>query len=196
MQNDQKQITRGEFFRCCAMGAGSLVAISALPAMAQSGSGNPEVAQLKGSLDKAQVRYASMVRILEKNLDEPARNRIMDNLGQECARMFLQAQWDKSLSKYKGNLSAFLKDMQGPNGFLEKAEYDEKKGALTVTYRFAQCSCPLVKQGTTSDTQCLCSLGAQKEIFARLTGKPVDGSVGKSILRGDSRCEYRLQILS
>lgn len=196
MENDQKQMTRGEFFRCCAMGAGSLVALSAIPAVAQSGGNSPEVGQLKGRLDAVQVRHANMLRVLEQNVDEPARNKVMENCGRECARMFLQAQWDQALSKYKGNLPAYLKDMQGPNGMLQKADYNEKTGELTVEYNFEQCPCPQVKPGTTSGTQCLCSLGWQKEVFGRITGKPVDGSILTSILRGGKHCSYKLRILA
>jgi predicted hydrocarbon binding protein len=178
------------------MGAGSMVALSAIPAVAQSGSDNQEVGQLKGRLDAAQVRHANMLRILEQNVDEPARNKVMENCGRECARGFLQAQWDQTLSKYKGNLSAYLKDMQGPNGMLDKADYDEKTGKLTIAYRFEKCPCPQVKPGTTSGTQCLCSLGWQKEVFGRITGKPVDGSLLTSMLRGSKQCSFKLQILA
>jgi predicted hydrocarbon binding protein len=186
------ELTRSGFLKCCASGACSLIAIASAPASALAETNNPDADRWKGQLDQARVRFAAMVSVLDKTLDEPTKKQVFGSVGRECARQFSQDTWEK----YKGNFPAFLNDMQGPNGWVAKVDYDEKRGILTITDRPRKCSCPLVKQGSTSATQCLCTLGWQEETYSRLLGKPVEASIVKSILRGDDSCVYRIRILA
>jgi len=160
-----------------------------IPAAAEP---NKEAEYWKSQLDKARVRFAEMVRVLDQTLDEPTRKQVFASVGRECARQFSGTTWEK----YKGNLQGFLTDMQAPDGWFEKVEYDEKTGVLTVTDRPKNCSCPLVKRGTTPATQCLCTLGWQEETYSRMVGKPVRASIVKSVLRGDDSCVYRIEFRS
>lgn len=184
------EVTRNEFLKCCAAGVCSCVAM-ALPEPAAAETSTPESEQLRLQLEASRIRYAKLVSILEKDLDEATRKRIFDSLGRECARQFRSSTFDK----YKGDLPGFLKYVQGPDGWAVKTEYDEKAGIIRVFDRGPHCSCPLVKEGLTSGAQCDCTLGWQRETYSAILGRPVDAVLEESILRGDKRCVYRMTVL-
>ena len=184
------EVTRNEFLKCCAAGMCSCVAlVMPEPAPAEVSSPSPE--QLNGLLEASRIRYAKLVSILEENLDETTRKRFFDSLGRECARQFRSRTFDK----YKGDLRGFLKSVEGPDGWAVKTEYDEKAGVIRVFDRGPHCSCPLVKEGLTSGAQCDCTLGWQRETYSAILGRPVDGAVEESILRGGKRCVFRMTVL-
>ena len=72
------------------------------PAPAETSTSNIE--QLQWQLEASRIRYAKLVRILEKSLDEATRKRIFDSLGRECASQFRS----RTFAKYKGDLPGFL----------------------------------------------------------------------------------------
>jgi hypothetical protein len=184
------EVTRNEFLKCCAAGVCSCGAlISAEPARAETST--PNVEQLQGQLEATRIRYAKLVSILEKDLDEATLGKIFDSLGRECARQFRSRTFDK----YKGDLRGFLKSVEGPDGWAVKTEYDEEAGIIRVFDRGPHCSCPLVKEGLTSGAQCDCTLGWQRETYSAILGRPVDGAVEESILRGGKRCVFRMTVL-
>jgi hypothetical protein len=184
------EVTRNEFLKCCAAGVCSCVAmISPEPATAETST--PGIEQLQAQLEAARIRYAKLVSILEKNLDETTRKRVFDSLGRECARQFRSRTFDK----YKGDLPGFLRSVEGPDGWAVKTEYDEKSGVIRVFDRGPHCSCPLVKEGLTSGAHCDCTLGWQRETYSAILGRPVDGAVQESILRGGKRCVFRMTVL-
>jgi hypothetical protein len=109
-------------------------------------------------------------------VDLDTRKRILDNLGRECAWQFRE----RTFAKYKGDIHGFLKSIQGPEGWVEKVEYDEQAGTIRIFDRSPICTCPLVKEGLTSVEQCDCSLGWQRETYSAILGRPVDAVVEKS----------------
>ncbi len=187
----KKDITRGQFFQCCATAACSLVPLTLLPPPARAEDGNPETDWYKSQLDQARVRFAEMLRVIDRTVDDSTRKKILENVGRECARQFSDATW----KKYEGNIKDYLVVIQKPDGWVESAVYDEANGTLTITDKAHRCSCPLVKQGTTPASQCECTLGWQRETYSRILGKPVDAVLLKSVLRGDKRCVYQIRIL-
>lgn len=185
-------MTRSEFVRCCAAGTCSCVALAVTaPTTALAQSGNPELDRLKWQLEASRIRYAKLLGILDQNLDEATRKKILDNLGRECARQFRGRTFDK----YKGDIQGFLKSIQAPDGWVEKVEYDEQAGTIRIFDRSPTCTCPLVKEGLTSDEQCNCTLGWQKETYSAILGRPVEAFLEKSILRGDKGCVFRIQVV-
>src|SRR4030095_4463539 len=133
------EVTRNEFLKCCAAGVFSCVAMIS-PELAKAETSTPDVEQLQSQLEAARIRYAKLVSILEKNLDEATRKRVFDSLGRECARLFRSRTFDK----YKGDLPGFLRSVEGPDGWAVKTEYDEKAGIIRVFDRGPHCTCPLV----------------------------------------------------
>ncbi len=184
-------ITRSEFVKCCLAGA----CACAFPAAAvaedkPAAPPNPEAERLRGQVEAMHIRYAKLVSILDVTLDEPAKKKVFDSLGRECGRQYRAATWEK----YRGNLKGFLEYAKGPDGWMAQADYIEKAGILRITDRFTKCSCPLVKQGLTSATQCLCTLGWQGETYAQILGKPVEVELEESILRGAKHCTYVIRV--
>jgi predicted hydrocarbon binding protein len=130
------------------------------------------------------------VTILDSTLDQSTKEKVFDSLGRECGRQFRAITWEK----YRGNLKGFLAFAQSPEGWMAKADFDESTGTLRVVDRSSTCTCPLVRKGLTPDTQCLCTLGWQRETYSQITGKPVDVQLEESILRGSSKCVFRIRI--
>jgi predicted hydrocarbon binding protein len=181
-------MTRGQFLKGCASGvcscaAGALVPLE--PAGAQSE--QPEDAALKKKVDACQVRFARLVGILNQNLEPSLRKKIFENLGRECAR-----EYQDLTGKYSNDLKGFLAMAQ--TQWVEKVEFDEKAGTIRIVDKGPQCSCPLVKEGSTPPEFCDCTLGWQKEAYSAMLGRPVEAELEESILRGGRRCVFRIRI--
>jgi predicted hydrocarbon binding protein len=180
---------RNEFMKGCAAGMCSCAAMAFLPSEAAAAqSANPEIEQLKGKVDACQVRFAKLVGILNQTLDPRARKQVFQSLGRECAK-----QYGDLTGKYKNNIKGFLETAQ--QQWVEKAEYDEKRGTIRIVDKGPNCSCPLVKKGLTPPEFCDCTLGWQKEAYAAILGRPVDAELEESILRGGSRCIFRIRVV-
>lgn len=188
--NNIPDISRGQFFRCCASAACSFVALGALSPAAEAENGNPEADWYKDRLDQARVRFSKMVEVLDSALPTDSRKKIFESVGRECANQYSELTW----KKYRGNLKGFLESIQTKDGWVESVVFDERQGVITITDKQHTCTCPLVKQGTTPASQCDCTLGWQKETYSQIVGKPVHAVVLKSILRGDDRCVYQITI--
>lgn len=182
--------TRSEFLKCCLLGACACAVPSAAAEEKSAVAANPEAEWLRGQMDAVRIRYAKLVNILDATLDQPSKEQVFDSLGRECGRQFRSMTWDK----YRGNIKGFLDFAQGPEGWMAKADYDEKAGTLRVVDRANKCTCPLVKQGLTSATQCLCTLGWQSETYTQILGKPVHVELEESILRGGTKCVFRIHV--
>lgn len=181
-------MTRNDFMTSCTLGMCSCAASVLLPQdSANAQSNNPELDELRWKLDAAQKRFAKLVGILNQNLDGPARKKIFESLGRECAQDY------RGLTdKYKGDLKGFLGEVQ--KRWVTNADYDEKAGTLRIVDKASTCTCPLVKPGLTPPEFCNCTLGWQKETYSAILGKPVDAEVEESILRGGKRCVFRIRI--
>lgn len=184
------EITRNEFLKCCTLGACSCFAVSAaLPASALAEPSSPEAEWLKSQIDAAKIRHAKMVEVLDRDLDASTRDKILESVGRECAKQFR----DSTYGKFQGDLDGFLKLVQGPNGWVTKAEYDEAAGTLRIVDKSSRCTCPLVKAEVTPPSQCNCTLGWQKEAYSYILGHPVEASVEESVLRGGKKCVFRIK---
>lgn len=186
------EMTRSDFMRSCALGACSCSLGSlALTENAVAQSGNSEVDALKAQRDAIRIRYAKLVAILDEEIDSPTRKRIFERLGRACAEQFSAITYDK----YKNDIRGFLAAIQAPSGWVEKAEYDEKTGTIRIFDRSKTCTCPLVEKGLTPADQCDCTLGWQKQTYSAILGKPVEAELEESILRGGTRCVFRIQVV-
>lgn len=180
-------MNRLDFIKCCALGACStFVPLSQFAAADEGGAAKA----LQYKLDAARVRYAKLVGILTSELDHASTQRIFNRLGRECAAQFRTLTFDK----YAGDINGFLAAIQQPSGWVEKADYDEKRGTIRIVDRHTKCSCPLVQEGLTSAYQCQCTLGWQQETYSRILGKPVVAEIEQSILQGANRCVFLIHI--
>lgn len=183
---------RNEFMKTCAgfCDCGVLGLLAPLPAEAESAGGQTTTApaedsQLKRQLDGAQERFAKMLSIMGDDLDPAVRLKILRSLGRECAQ-----DYGALFQKYRGDIKGFLAKIQ--TAWVERAEYDEKAGLLRVIGKPAPCACPLVKVGRTPGEFCDCTLGWQEAAFSTVLGKPVAVEIEESVLRGGTRCSFRI----
>jgi hypothetical protein len=184
---------RNDFLKTCGVGVcgcGVLGLLVPLSARAESGEGQtPSVPadydQLKRQLEGSLERFAKLVSIMGEDLDGATRDKILARLGRECAQ-----DYKAFFQKYRGDLQGFLAKIK--TAWVEQAEYDEKAGLVRIIGKPAPCACPLVKAGRTPADFCNCSLGWQQEAFSTVMGKPVAAEIEESVLRGGSRCSFRI----
>ena len=115
----------------------------------------------------------------------PARGKILQGLGRQCAQ-----DYGAFFNKYRGDLQGFLDKIK--TAWVERTEYDEKTGMLRTIGKPAPCACPLVKMGRTTAEFCDCSRGWTQAAFSTVLGKPVTVEIEESVLRGGSRCSFRI----
>jgi hypothetical protein len=60
---------------------------------------------------------------------------------------------------------------------------------------FEKCTCPMVANGVNDKFLCNCTVGYTKKVFETLFEKNIAISLEKSILRGDSICEQKIEII-
>jgi len=181
-------MTRNDFLKSCtaACACGGLAMIR--PPASRAESENPDVEELKWKVGFAQKRFAALIQILEQNVDEPTRKKVLEGLGRDHSKDFRGL-----IDKYKGNLEGFLEDIR--KRWVASAEYDAHKGTIRVVDKSPTCTCALVRQNLTPPSFCDCTLGWQKEVYSAIVGRPVEATLEESILRGGRRCVFRMQIL-
>ena len=184
---------RNDFFKTCGAGicgCGILGLMAPLAARADD-TAVPEAAAtqdlelLKGQLEGARERFARLLAVLGAQLDDAARGKILQGLGRECAQ-----DYGPFFNKYRGDLQGFLAKIK--TAWVERTDYDEKTGILRVVGKPAPCACPLVKAGRTPAEFCECSRGWTQAAFSTVLGKPVTVEIEESVLRGSSRCSFRI----
>jgi predicted hydrocarbon binding protein len=186
---------RSDFLKTCGAGAcgcGILGFLAPLSSRAENGERQTATtpadnSPLKQELDGSRERFAKLVSIMGEDLDGATRDKILARLGRECAQAY-----SAFFQKYRGDLQGFLAKTK--TAWLEKAEYDEKAGILRVIGKPSPCACPLVKVGRTPADFCNCTLGWQQEAFSTVIGKPVTAEIEETVLRGGSRCSFRITV--
>ena len=148
----------------------------------------PDLETLKWQVEGGRVRFAKLIAILGEHVDAATRSKILNSLGRECAH-----DYDAVFAKYKGDLDGFLAKIK--SGWAERAEYDKEKGVLRIFCKPAPCACPLVKAGLTPEVFCDCTLGWQEAAYSAVTGKRTFAEIEESVLRGGSRCVFRITFL-
>jgi len=184
---------RNEFFKTCGAGicgCGVLGLLSPLVVGAENtdvpAAAVPEdVELLKQQLEGARERFAKLLAVMAEQLDAATRGRILQSLGTQCSQPY-----GPFFSKYRDDLEGFLDKIK--TAWVERTEYDEKTGVLHVIGKPAPCACPLVKMGRTSAEFCDCSRGWTQAAFSTVLGKPVSVEIEESVLRGGTRCSFRI----
>ncbi len=184
---------RNDFFKTCGVGIcgcgvlGLLVPLAAraddTAVTAAAAPVDPEM--LKQQLEGARERFARLLSVMEEQLDDASRGKILQGLGSQCAQ-----DYGPFFNKYRGDLPGFLEKIK--TAWVEHAEYDEKTGILRTVGKPAPCACPLVKMGRTTADFCDCSRGWTQAAFSTVMGRPVTVEIEESVLRGGSRCSFRI----
>jgi hypothetical protein len=186
---------RNEFFKTCGLGIcgcgvlGLLAPLAApaadtdTTATAAAAPVDPEL--LKQQLEGARERFARLLSVMDEQLDDATRSKVLQGMGRECSR-----EYGPFFNKYRGDLQAFLAKIK--TAWVERTEYDEKTGILRVIGKPAPCGCPLVKTGRTPAEFCDCSRGWTQTAFSTVLGRPVSVEIEESVLRGGTRCSFRI----
>jgi predicted hydrocarbon binding protein len=175
---------RSEFLRACLVGVSSCAACGVAALEASGG----DAAADSSTLDSVRVRYAALVDLISKHVPEEAQRKIFRDLGRECARQTKGMTWEK----HGNDVKALLAQGTAPDGWMVSADFDEKAGTLTVVDR--SCTCPLVKKALTPGLHCECTLGWQEETYSRMLGKPVEATLGETVLRGGTKCVFYIRV--
>ncbi|MGE5360740.1 MAG: hypothetical protein ACM3NQ_17120 [Bacteroidales bacterium] len=183
---------RKQFLKACLVGMSSCAAcgVAGIAGAADEGAGaGQDDAAVGPTVEAMRVRYAALVRVIGRHVPEETQRTIFRELGRECARQFKGMTYEK----FAGNIDGFLAEARGANGWMAGADYDRKAGVITIVDRAKSCTCPLVKPGLTPAAQCECTLGWQEETYSRILARPVKASLVESILRGSTRCVFRVE---
>jgi hypothetical protein len=189
-------INRKDFMKNCAAAVCATGVCCAMKAPEARAADDPiqgcdpkELTAVKDKADAARLRFSKLIEIIEAKLPEGERKQILHALGGKCADTYRSALIDR----YRGDINGFLEE--GRRNWMAEAVYDEAKGTIRIVDKGPSCSCPMVKVGTTPGSFCDCTLGWQEEAYSEILGRPVKAELEESILRGGTRCVYRIKIV-
>ena len=149
-------------------------------------SNNSQTGEEDWRIDFMQTRYSQLLYILNETIEKDDFIKVLNQLGAKCGEDFA--------IRYKDNPEVFFEFIKSM--WAESVEYDKEKGIVKVNERVREtCNCPFIKEKEAPAILCNCSLGTQKRIYESLFGRPVDVTLEKSVLRGDERCSFTIQLL-
>jgi predicted hydrocarbon binding protein len=137
-------------------------------------------------IDFMQNRYRDLIFILNDTLDKETLIKVLNRLGAKCGEDFA--------NKFKNDPDEFFTFIKSL--WADTVEYDKEKGIIKVNEKIRDtCNCPFIRAKDAPSILCNCSLGTQKKIYESLFGRPVTVTLNKSVLRGDERCSFTIQLL-
>jgi predicted ArsR family transcriptional regulator len=137
-------------------------------------------------IDFMQSRYRDLIYILNDTLDKDTFIAVLKKLGSKCG--------DDFANKYKNNPEGFFNFIKSL--WADTVDYDKEKGIIRVNEKIRNtCNCPFVRAKEAPGILCNCSLGTQKRIYESLFGRQVNVTLEKSVLRGDERCSFTIQLM-
>ncbi len=95
------------------------------------------------------------------------------------------------LGPLKGDLPGFLGFLESEWGWV--VTHDRKARTIVADENKPECVCPLQRNGLVAEASlCDCSCGFARMMFGFILQKDVHAEIVTSILRGGSRCVYRV----
>lgn len=133
-----------------------------------------------------QSRYRVLLNSLDETLDEETIAEILGRVGAKCGEGYA--------NEYKNDPEGFFSFIKSE--WAESVDYDKEAGIITVNELVRDnCNCPFIPKKDAPAILCNCSLGTQKKIYESLFSRPVSVTLNKSVLRGDERCSFTIQLL-
>jgi len=137
-------------------------------------------------IDFMQNRFRDLIYILDESLDKETLNKVLNQLGAACGENFA--------NNYKNDPEGFFDFIKSL--WADTVDYDKEKGIIKVNEKIRDtCNCPFIRAKDAPEILCNCSLGTQKKIYESVFGQPVSVTLEKSVLRGDERCSFIIQLL-
>jgi hypothetical protein len=140
-------------------------------------------------IDFMQKRFAHLVDYMKSNIDDKARNKMIEEIGRFCAQ-----QSRNDYAKFAGNIEEYLKDLESK--WIEKTDYDKENKTIRMLGKKQEaCACAFAGKTNISPDFCNCSKGWMKEAFSTIVGQPVDVSIDSSLLMGGDRCSFTIKLI-
>ncbi len=136
--------------------------------------------------------------VLDAELDEPARRRIMERNGCACHQGSLKG------AKPRATVEQMVKAIADANG-AESIRVDGNtiyfsyvKNPRGLRVADGYCLCPLVEDGPPglSKTFCYCSVGYVRDMFETVTGRKAKVELLESLKGGGKTCRFRIDMLT
>jgi hypothetical protein len=151
--------------------------------------------------DFSQTWVKRFMDILDADIDEPTRIKLMHTMGRTC---YTGANGKRSDRKPQpGDLDRLIArvkqyggdEMIRREGNVIHFQYIRNPAGLKVADGW--CLCPVVEKGPAnlSGTFCACSEGYVTEMFERASEAPLKVEVVESLKRGGKACRFRIQLL-
>jgi hypothetical protein len=140
--------------------------------------------------------------VLDENMDEPARKKLMMANGKACLLAW-QKETNQQIGKEPVTLERFgawVKERKKPCYEIDgKVIYFQYMSSAETGKSSPEkhCLCPMVETNPAglSSTFFNCSLGYVKEMHEQIFKKPVNVQLLSSVLRGDPRCKFKITVL-
>jgi hypothetical protein len=160
----------------------------------------PEIPRSQTRIEFAEKWAVRFFNVLDQNLDEATRRKIMMANGKACYINWITETKQQirpvTLEQLKGWIDQNVKD--GSMSYDGNVIYFQYSGAAETGLPSTdnQCLCPFVetKPAGLSPTYCHCSVGYVKEMHDGMLGKPVEVELLGSVLRGDPRCKFKITV--
>ena len=206
---DESQMNRKEFLTnvgkyclcscVCALG-GVLGSVRADEPLGDLPTPQPEKPRSQVRIEFAEKWLVRFFGVLDANLDEATRKKIMMANGRACYIDWItetnQQIKPVTLDQMKKWIDQNVKD--GSISYDGNVIYYQYMSAAEtgLPSKEGQCLCPLVETNPSglSSTYCQCSVGYVKEWHDRVFGKPVEVELLSSVLRGDPRCKFKITV--
>lgn len=134
---------------------------------------------------------STLMLCLDENTDDELSRKIM----KRCAKVhFDELKMDEVLLPYEGDLPKFIRFLE--ESWNWKVFLDSDKRIIHADENKNYCVCPMVdkQKGVKSGVLCYCSEGFAELMFSKVVGNKVNAIVVSSILRGDDRCKYQINL--
>ena len=181
-------MNRKQFFKDCACAVCSCAAVGMVGMEDASGAEDKPAEDWR--LPFVKKRYAKLLEILSRKMDEKTLNETLHELGTYCSSL-----GDEWTVKFRGDFDGFCKAVkQGLSG--DTVTFDREKGVITMdSGERSDCFCPLIGcLYNTPKVACNCSLGWQQHTWETLLQQKVNVELTESVLRGGKRCVFKIHL--
>jgi hypothetical protein len=140
-------------------------------------------------------------KVVDEQLDEPTRKRLMVANGKACYSAFAPNQARRPEPATPERIKQWVAERGTSRG------YSMDGDAIVMEYTSSAetgntsgegvCLCPTVEAQnakTITPTYCWCSVGYVKEMHDRVFGRPVNVELVQSVLMGQKRCRFRITL--
>jgi hypothetical protein len=175
---------RKEFLRGCATGLCACAA-ACLPKGAAAAAANAPKPE-DWRLPFVKQRYAKLIGVLSKRMDEKTLSASLQDVGNFCA-----AQDDNKINKFRGDLDGYCKELAKSGTAVVRD--DARKIYIVSGTPQADCFCPLNSVAAkTPGAACECTLGWNRHNWSIVLQKEPKVVLLESILRGGNICKVEI----